>query len=77
MSQELIGVLHEHLVPVLVFLGLAIFTVVSGIQKMVIGLSRERTRREIAAYVADGAMSPEQGERLMAAAPGDDSNSCA
>jgi hypothetical protein len=28
---------------------------------------RERTRREIAAYVAEGAMTPEEGERLMAA----------
>lgn len=28
---------------------------------------RERTRREIAAYIAEGSMSPEQGERLMKA----------
>ncbi|MEC9373478.1 MAG: hypothetical protein VYC34_06525 [Planctomycetota bacterium] len=34
--------------------------------------SRERSRREIAAYIAEGAMTPEQGERLMAAAPGDE-----
>ena len=30
-------------------------------------VSRERTRREIAAYIAEGAMTPEQGERLMRA----------
>lgn len=29
--------------------------------------SRERTRREIAAYIAEGSMTPEQGERLMKA----------
>jgi hypothetical protein len=29
--------------------------------------SKERTRREIAAYIAEGSMSPEQGERLMKA----------
>ncbi len=29
--------------------------------------SRERSRREIAAYIAEGTMSPEQGERLMKA----------
>lgn len=29
--------------------------------------SREKTRREIAAYIAEGSMTPEQGERLMAA----------
>lgn len=28
-------------------------------------LSRERTRREIAAYIAEGTLTPEQGERLM------------
>ncbi len=26
---------------------------------------RERSRREIAAYIAEGSMTPEQGERLM------------
>jgi len=29
--------------------------------------ARERTRREIAAYIAEGSMTPEQGERLMRA----------
>jgi hypothetical protein len=29
--------------------------------------SRERTRREIAAYIAEGSITPEQGERLMKA----------
>jgi len=28
-------------------------------------MARERTRREIAAYIAEGSMSPEQGEKLM------------
>ncbi|HRP62351.1 MAG TPA: hypothetical protein PK400_03580 [Phycisphaerales bacterium] len=31
-------------------------------------MSRERTRREIAAYIAEGSMRPEQGERLLRAA---------
>lgn len=30
-------------------------------------LSREKTRREIAAYIAEGSLTPEQGERLMKA----------
>lgn len=29
--------------------------------------SRERSRREIAAYIAEGSLTPEQGERLMRA----------
>lgn len=28
---------------------------------------RERSRREIAAFIAEGSMTPEQGERLMRA----------
>ena len=28
---------------------------------------RERTRREIAAYIAEGSMTPEQGEKLIRA----------
>lgn len=34
--------------------------------------ARERSRREIAAYIAEGAMTPEQGEKLMRATPDDD-----
>jgi hypothetical protein len=29
--------------------------------------SRERSRREIAAYIAEGSITPEQGERLLRA----------
>lgn len=32
---------------------------------------RERSRREIAAYIAEGSMTPEDGRRLMAAGPSD------
>lgn len=30
-------------------------------------MARERTRREIAAYIAEGSMTPEQAERVIAA----------
>lgn len=36
--------------------------------------ARERTRREIAAFIAEGSMTPEQGERLMKA--GERSEQC-
>ena len=39
----------------------------SFVQKTVKMVTRERTRREIAAYIAEGSMTPEQGERLMKA----------
>ena len=37
------------------------------ITTIVTGISRERSRREIAAYIAEGSISPDQGERLMKA----------
>jgi hypothetical protein len=42
--------------------------ILSGCLKGVVrSVSRERTRREIAAYIAEGSMTPEQGEKLMGA----------
>lgn len=45
-----------------------VFTTVTG---MIRAMGRERTRREIAAYIAEGSMTPEQGERILKA--GEDS----
>lgn len=41
-----------------------IFGTLTGMMKH---LFRERTRREIAAYIAEGSMTPEQGIELMKA----------
>ncbi len=41
--------------------------VFSSVKTMVKATAREKTRREIAAYIAEGSLSPEQGERLMKA----------
>lgn len=47
---------------------IAIISIVFGsVKSMVNNSHRERTRREIAAYIAEGSMTPEQGERLMKA----------
>lgn len=35
--------------------------------KTIVRTSRERTKREVAAYIAEGSMTPEQGERLLRA----------
>jgi hypothetical protein len=43
--------------------------VVAGVIKTT---ARERSRREIAAFIAEGSMTPEQGERLMKAGRGND-----
>jgi len=54
--------------------GIAITAIALGTVKAVmVSFARERTRREIAAYVAEGTMTPEQGERLMKATPQDES----
>lgn len=41
--------------------------VVSAIKDILRTRAREASRREIAAYIAEGTMTPEQGERLMVA----------
>ncbi|HEB60777.1 MAG TPA: hypothetical protein ENJ06_03030 [Phycisphaeraceae bacterium] len=58
--------------PLLIIFGtggiIAVTAIVLGsLTKIVQVRSRERTRREIAAYIAEGSMTPEQGERLMRA----------
>lgn len=55
--------------PVVLIGGIiAIVAIVFGsVSSMVRATARERSRREIAAFIAEGTMTPEQGERLMAA----------
>lgn len=49
---------------------IAIVAIVFGtIRKISLNNEREKSRREIAAYVAEGSMSPEDGERLLKAVP--------
>ena len=49
---------------------IAIVAIVSGMVRCVFKTrAREQSRREIAAYIAEGSMTPEQGERLMKADP--------
>ena len=46
--------------------GIALASIISGCIKSIVKSSgRERSRREIAAYIAEGSMTPEQGEKLM------------
>ena len=47
---------------------IAVIAILSGAARSIIKTrSRERSRSEIAAYIAEGSMSPEDGERLMKA----------
>lgn len=48
--------------------GIFVVWIFFGTIQSVIGkIASERSRREIAAYIAEGSMTPEQGERLMQA----------
>lgn len=68
-SQELMNRLldSEVLVPVLIAGGVVLTVAIKTIGSTIRSSARERTRREIAAYIAEGSLSPEQGERLMRA----------
>ncbi len=77
-ASAIITALGDNLVVAIVFgVGglIAIFGIFFGsITSTQRTKERERTRREIAAYVAEGSMTPEEGERLLKA--GEDSSSC-
>lgn len=52
---------------------IALTAIVGGyLTRIITTVARERSRREIAAYIAEGTMTPEQGERLMRAANPED-----
>ena len=61
LTQE--GIIIPFMVGSFIVLGVLIST----IGRTVRYASRERTRREIAAFIAEGSMTPEQGERLLKA----------
>ena len=49
-------------------LSIAIISIVtSAIRSTVLGRQQEQSRREIAAYIAEGSMTPDEGERLLKA----------
>jgi hypothetical protein len=55
-----------------IFLCITLWVVFGSIVSIVKNMARERTRREIAAYIAEGSMTPEQGERLLRAGDAED-----
>ena len=61
----------ELLIPIVAIGGgllVAIIAIVFGsIGRMSVNAERQKSLREIAAYIAEGSMTPEQGEKLLAA----------
>ncbi len=73
-AVEILDSLAKH-DEILIFGGLivcgALAIVFGTIASIFNRISTERSRREIAAYIAEGSMTPEQGERLMASKAGE------
>lgn len=69
---------QDKFIPLLVFgtgtIIAAIAIVFTAVKKMVISSNMEKSRRDIAAYIAEGSMTPEDGERLLKA--GREKSSC-
>lgn len=66
MLQNVFG--NEDLfIPLLIAVSILIGMLIQAATKVLTGNARERTKREIAAYVAEGSMTPEQGERILKA----------
>lgn len=57
----------DVLVPLLIGGGIVLISLFKTVAGVIKSVARERTRREIAAFIAEGSMTPEQGERLMKA----------
>ncbi len=68
--EQLVELLDDHMYVVVVLLiGLCLLvnTVIRSITAIITTNAGERSRREIAAYIAEGSITPEQGERLIRA----------
>ena len=57
---------EETFILIIIFTAVTIMSIVKALTRMVGKLASERTRREVAAYIAEGTMTPEQGEKLLA-----------
>ncbi|MEX0875902.1 MAG: hypothetical protein WD114_00445 [Phycisphaerales bacterium] len=61
---------HEAFVPMFFIFGvggmIAVIAIVLGmIKEISVSRDREKSRREVAAYVAEGSMTPEDAERIL------------
>ena len=68
--NQIIDLLNDHMYVVviaLICLAVLVNSFIRAFTAILTGHARERSRREIAAYIAEGSISPEQGERLMKA----------
>lgn len=57
----------DRFMPLLIGGGIVSVVFIRSVAGVIKSVAKERTRREIAAFIAEGSMTPEQGERLMKA----------
>lgn len=68
--DSVVQLLDQHMyvvVVALICLAVLVNSLLRSLTAVVTTQARERSRREIAAYIAEGSLSPEQGERLVKA----------
>ncbi len=68
--MTMLELLDDHMyvvVVALVVLAVLINSVIRAITSVLTTQARERSRREIAAYIAEGSITPAEGERLVKA----------
>ncbi|MBX3359265.1 MAG: hypothetical protein KF745_12660 [Phycisphaeraceae bacterium] len=58
---------EDILIPALIAGAIVLSILIKTVGSTIKSVAQERTRREIAAYIAEGSMSSEQGERLLRA----------
>ncbi|MHC4106669.1 MAG: hypothetical protein ACYSTY_01150 [Planctomycetota bacterium] len=78
--EQIVQLIDGHMY-VVVFLLIGLCVVLNAIIRAITAIfttqAVERSRREIAAYIAEGSITPEQGERLMRADAGHRRPRCA
>ncbi|MCA9289656.1 MAG: hypothetical protein KDA25_00920 [Phycisphaerales bacterium] len=65
--EQLLAAVAEHLGWVVVGGMIVLIVLIKAMTTVLVTISQERSRREIAAYIASGTLTPEQGERLIRA----------
>lgn len=68
--DQILELLNDHMyVVVVALIGLIILasSLIKAVTSIFTTSAREKSRREIAAYIAEGSITPEQGERLIRA----------
>lgn len=66
-GQVIVQTISDNFLYVLIAACILVGIIVNAITRIVLYAGREKSRREIAAYIAEGSISPEQGERLLRA----------